>query len=412
MPCYLAAMSGRAHACFVGVLVGVLSAGAGACGDDSGNPGASDTAASTGSCQPGTEYCTCLGGTVCEGALACEMGFCVAPGGTMSTQGTGGTLDTTATESSTTRVETTEGSSSGDTTQGVEGSDTTQSGGSSSSGGPADPFGCDRLEYPVNVVGGGGYDTIVAAVTAAPPDATVEVCPGTYVENVLIERNLTLLGSGAEVTTIDGGSLASTLYVEGVNLTLRDFTITHGMAHQNPLGGAGTCGGGLAIEYSNGQQITIDDCVFTDNQASLGAAICADGQGGAADADLALTRVLIHDNTASSNGAGVFTYSDLELNDCEIVDNTATNQGGGLYLSYATVTVTGGVVRNNVADEGGGAYLQSPLTLEVTNSDWGEGAALENDPDDVGCYVDSFGFFGANASFSCSVPQFDECMCG
>jgi hypothetical protein len=30
-----------------------------------------------GSCQPGTEYCGCLGGTICEGALICQGGFCL-----------------------------------------------------------------------------------------------------------------------------------------------------------------------------------------------------------------------------------------------------------------------------------------------------------------------------------------------
>lgn len=390
--------------------MGVLSLAAVACGDDTTNQQpSSDTTAETGSCQPGTEFCTCLGGSVCEGDLACVMGYCVAPGSSDgTTSGSVATSEGTATDG-TSRGESTGGSSSGGTTQGVDG---TGDSGTTSTGGDADPFGCDRLEYPVNVVGGGGYDTIVAAVTAAPPDATVQVCPGTYVENIVIERNLTLRGSGAEVTTIDGGGVESTLYVDSVDLTLVDFTITNGMAHLNPLGGAGTCGGGLASEYSNGQQITIDDCVFTNNQASLGAAICADGTTGSNDADVVLNRVMIHDNNASANGAGIFSYSDLVLNDCELVDNVAGNHGGGLYLSYGVATVNGGVVRNNVAMEGGGAYLQSPLTLNVTSSDWGEGAALENDPDDVGCYLDTFGFFGANATFSCTVPQFDQCSCG
>lgn len=401
-------MSGRFHRSSI-ALAGVLGLIAGACGDDGTNQGPTDTTAETGSCQPGTEYCTCLGGSVCEGDLSCVMDYCVTPGsnGTGSTSGPGSTSGDTADSGSTTAQSTT-GPSSGDTTQGI--GSTGDSG--TTTGGAADPFGCDRLEYPVNVVGGGGYDTIGAAVTAAPPDATVQVCPGTYVENILVERNLTLLGSGVEDTTIDGGGVASTLYVDGVDLTLAGFTITNGMAHLNPLGGAGTCGGGLAIEYSNGQLITIDDCVFTNNQASLGAAICADGQTGSDDADLVLTQVMIHDNDASANGAGIFSFSDLELNDCEIVDNTAGNHGGGLYLSYGAATVNGGTVRNNVADEGGGAYLQNPFTLDVIASDWGEGAALENAPDDVGCYVDSFGFFGANATFSCSVPQYDQCSCG
>ncbi len=396
--------------------MGVLCLDAGACSEPAADRGSNDTGADTGSCQPGTEFCTCLSGNLCQGDLGCVMDACVAPGGgDGSTSGPAGTGGGTVVDGSSS-AESTESASDG-TTPGVDSTGESATGstgesGTTGTGSEVDPFGCDRLEYPVNVVGGGGYDTLAAAVAAAPVDATVEVCPGTYVENLVIERNLTLRGSGVEVTTIDGGGALSTLFVDAVDLTLADFTITNGAAHLNPLGGPGTCGGGLAIEYGNGQQITIDDCVFTNNEASHGAAICADGTNGANDADLVLSRVRIHDNIASVNGAGVFSYSDLSLDDCEIVDNVAGNHGGGLYLAYGVATVTGGVVRDNVAMEGGGAYLQSPMTLEVTGSDWGEGAALENDPDDVGCYTDSFGFFGADATFACSVPQFDECTCG
>lgn len=411
MVCYRAEMSGRATSSSLLLFISALALAPSAvgCGDDGTTPGASETSAGTGSCQPGTEFCACLGGTVCEGDLVCEMDYCVAPG-SVSTSGSGGTLDGPTSAESSTSAASTGGSSGGDTTQG--GGSGESSGTTGTTGGPGDPFGCDRLEYPVNVVGGGGYDTVAAAVTAAPPEATVQVCPGTYLDNIVVERNLTLLGSGADDTTIDGGGIASTIFVEGANLTLGGLTITNGLAHLNVLGGPNTCGGGLAIEYSNGQQITIEDCVFTNNQAAMGGAICGDGAGGSGDADIVLNQVLIHDNTATVNGAGIFSYSDVELNDCEIVDNIAGNNGGGMYLSYGAATVNGGIVRNNVAAEGGGAYLQDPFTLTVNNSDWGEGAALENDPDDVGCYVDTFGFFGANASFTCAVPSYLQCSCG
>ncbi len=55
---------------------------------------------------------------------------------------------------------------------------------------------------------------------------------------------------------------------------------------------------------------------------------------------------------------------------------------------------------------------QSPFTLEVTDSDWGQGQALDNQPDDVSCGAESIGFFGAMASFSCEAPQVGQCTCG
>jgi len=59
--------------------------------------------------------------------------------------------------------------------------------------------------------------TIQAAVTAAPPGSTVNVCPGTYPEQVIIDKRLTLQGvaSGtlnqAVVTAPAGGIVANTV---------------------------------------------------------------------------------------------------------------------------------------------------------------------------------------------------------
>jgi hypothetical protein len=58
------------------------------------------------------------------------------------------------------------------------------------------------------------YTTIQAAVTAAPVGATVDVCPGTYPEQVMISKNLTLAGivsgtSDAAVVVPPSGGLVS-----------------------------------------------------------------------------------------------------------------------------------------------------------------------------------------------------------
>ena len=50
-------------------------------------------------------------------------------------------------------------------------------------------FGCSNAEF----------STISAAVAAANPGATIVVCPGTYVEDVTVEKPLTIVGSAATV---------------------------------------------------------------------------------------------------------------------------------------------------------------------------------------------------------------------
>jgi hypothetical protein len=45
-----------------------------------------------------------------------------------------------------------------------------------------------------------GFNTVQAAVTSAPAGATVEVCGGTYIEQVVITKSLTLTGTNGTVT--------------------------------------------------------------------------------------------------------------------------------------------------------------------------------------------------------------------
>src|ERR1700688_1412947 len=57
------------------------------------------------------------------------------------------------------------------------------------------------------------YSTISAAVIGVPPASTVEVCPGTYPEQVTIAQPLTLKGitsanAGQAVITVPGSGLA------------------------------------------------------------------------------------------------------------------------------------------------------------------------------------------------------------
>ena len=68
---------------------------------------------------------------------------------------------------------------------------------SSAAGGGAGPdwiANCASASAPVEIVGAGSYETIVAAVTAAPPGATVRICPGTYNEQgIVIERDISVI---------------------------------------------------------------------------------------------------------------------------------------------------------------------------------------------------------------------------
>ncbi len=67
------------------------------------------------------------------------------------------------------------------------------------------------------------YSTIMSAVTAANPGATVVVCPGTYTEDVVVAKALTLIGENA---TIDAAGFNNGVQIVTSNVTVRGFAIT------------------------------------------------------------------------------------------------------------------------------------------------------------------------------------------
>jgi len=74
---------------------------------------------------------------------------------------------------------------------------------------------------------GGCFTSINAAIAATFPGGLVRVAPGTYKEDVIIGKPLSLIGSGASVTTIDATGLSNAIYVDGLNNRgLRNVTVT------------------------------------------------------------------------------------------------------------------------------------------------------------------------------------------
>ena len=268
--------------------------------------------------------------------------------------------------------------------------------------GPAPVVDCAERTLPFLVVGVGEYSTMANAVAAAPAGATIEVCPGTYAVSVLIERELTVQGAGRGVTIFDGSAGGRIFSVDEVNFTLRDATVQNGQDENGRFGG--NChGGGIVFNdlFGTTLHLQVDRVDFIGNETAL----CVDDRMTATISDC------VFSENIGSQGGGIFSYGNTTVENSTFVGNEVSNYGGAMYLSYGSVVVRDSLVRQNTAAGGGGVYIQSPLTLNVTNSDFGAGEVYENVPDDVGCYTDSFGFFGADVDFTCNIPEYDECSC-
>ncbi len=80
--------------------------------------------------------------------------------------------------------------------------------------------------------GSGCFATIGAAVAASAPGDTIRVAEGTYAEDVIIDRTLSLIGAGLEETIINATGKANGINIDGLDhpgmvdhVVVRDFTV-------------------------------------------------------------------------------------------------------------------------------------------------------------------------------------------
>ncbi len=217
------------------------------------------------------------------------------------------------------------------------------------------------------VVDGDTYNSIQEAVDAADEGDTISVAKGTYVEEVVIDHNLTLVGtSGAGETTIDGdGDNVLTITSDVTDLEISGFTITgggRGITTSGSLTNAtinihdvvvsGNDGAGLYFSGGDEQltdtDLTIADSEVTDNS---GGGIYIDRIDGTEDgggSTLSITGSTISDNGTDTTGIHIDTVGNAEVNINE--NSIVENVGDGLF----------------VGDVGGGG------DVDATNNWWGD----------------------------------------
>jgi parallel beta-helix repeat protein len=248
------------------------------------------------------------------------------------------------------------------------------------------------------------YATIGAAVAAATPNTTIEVCPGTYAEDVVVPaaKPLTIVGVGGPIinainqtngvqvlasgSTIEGFTVAYATGegilvggVPGASGTISDVTISANRVLDNDRGnptgvaittssyvqcntsaaGPGDCGEGIHL-------LSADNSTVVDNYVTgnLGGILLTD-ENGPADGDLIASNTVLanaydcgitvagHQLGTTTNGTtwstvlpsvgGVF---DNTIRDNQASDNGVLGQGGGILL--ATGVPGGAVYDNNV----------------------------------------------------------------
>jgi hypothetical protein len=236
------------------------------------------------------------------------------------------------------------------------------------------------------------YPTLQAALNAAHDGDTIRIGPGSFAGGVTVTKSLTIVGAGAQRTTIRGGGPVLTIGTflaagsDQLVVSISGVTVTGGVATTAPTPsgtvGFSAVGGGIYIPGGPGgtvgATVTISDSAVVGNRASPSSTVdsgdpCPGGGdcpfaqaigGGIGDVGkLTLIRTLVSGNVAggpvTSNAAGGGIW-------------TATNGGpGALTLINSTVTNNRASVStpNGRFAEGGGIEVQDGEQFTVRGSD-------------------------------------------
>ncbi len=182
-----------------------------------------------------------------------------------------------------------------------------------------------------------GAGSLRTAISNACPGGTITFDPLLNGQTIVltngelvIGKNLTLLGPGATNLAISGNGSSRVFYIDSsVTCTLAGLTITKG----NGVGGSFS---GLGGGIFNRGSLTVSNCALSGN-------------------------------SAQNNGGGIYNGGTLTVQNSTPSGNSAIN-GGGIYNSGGgTLTVQNSTLSGNSATNGGGIF-NNASTLTVQNS--------------------------------------------
>lgn len=149
------------------------------------------------------------------------------------------------------------------------------------------------------------HPTLIAAVAAAPPGATIAVCPGTYTGTVEVTKPVSLRGAkaGTDARTgrtdpaaesvIDGGGGSGVRIAAGLaGVAIAGFTIRNAGTDTQPADGIDASRGGTAFTF-------VDNII---SETSRGIAVSS---GGGAASHISHNRFVANNRSGLSGGTGV-----------------------------------------------------------------------------------------------------------
>ncbi|MDO8494598.1 MAG: hypothetical protein Q7S68_04600 [Deltaproteobacteria bacterium] len=178
----------------------------------------------------------------------------------------------------------------------------------------------------------------------------------TYLGDIDINSNITIVGSTAEAGTIvDGGGVTNLFDIfAGKIARLVDLTVTNGGLHGTSglqMGGGIINRGNLTLE-----RVRVENCESSPPASGPGTATY--GGGGIYSlrvGSLILLESSVIGNTTTGNGGGIAIEGSHQISNSTISENSAVGLGGGIYIggnTWGATTLTDNTVANNNAGAG------------------------------------------------------------
>jgi nitrous oxidase accessory protein len=151
----------------------------------------------------------------------------------------------------------------------------------------------------IKVGGGQQYQTISQAVKSAQPGDTLLVGPGTYVENVVIDKPITVVSTnGAQATVVKASDTNKDVFLlANPDIIIQGFTVT---------------GGNMGVTFGHTSNCVLTKCVVNGNVFGVYLA--------------GATSNLVSNNNLNDNGFGIYLDGSSRN---KLSNNSASNEQGG-----------------------------------------------------------------------------------
>lgn len=229
------------------------------------------------------------------------------------------------------------------------------------------------------------FSSIQDAIDEADSGGTVEICPGQYDENLLVDKNIRIEGRDTSGNVVIQGDGSDSVVLVSEGATLRNLIIQGGGGFQNE---GNRVGGGLLLFEG---VLDAKNVTFRGNTADVGGGAYFQGES-------VLEDVRFLQNDAGEAAGGAIFVGNAELIQVDFEENTAQT-GGAFGLSSGSLTMSSGSFIGNTADYG--------TVMTLYNDAQANGAGVELQlTDGDGVYLltdnDSGSFPLQSGDFSCA----------